>query len=85
MTTTPRNCLKTFVTNKAYFIYNCSQESCNIAAWYRGAVEVTERALCAAHGVVLANTAPAQQTSLLRQITELAGNLLKFSSVDSWS
>ncbi|KAJ8711408.1 hypothetical protein PYW07_008650 [Mythimna separata] len=49
-----------------------SQESCNIGAWKRGAVDVTEKALRGAHNIVLARTTPTQQTSLLQEVIALA-------------
>ncbi|PZC83616.1 hypothetical protein B5X24_HaOG207599 [Helicoverpa armigera] len=44
---------------------------------YRHVVELTEKALCGESGVFLACKTPAQQTSLLQEITALAGSAIK--------
>ncbi|XP_047033191.1 fatty acid synthase-like [Helicoverpa zea] len=44
---------------------------------YRHVVELTEKTLCGASGVFLACNTPAQQTSLLQEITALAGTAIK--------
>nr|XP_049699193.1 fatty acid synthase isoform X6 [Helicoverpa armigera] len=44
---------------------------------YRHVVKLTEKALCGASGVFLACNTPAQQTSLLQEITGLAGSAIK--------
>ncbi|KAJ8713073.1 hypothetical protein PYW08_008377 [Mythimna loreyi] len=49
-----------------------NQESCNVGAWYRGAVEAAEKALRGGHNIVLASTVPADNATLLQKVIALA-------------